>query len=59
MGTGASWAVMRFVLDGRWVFLPGRLAATIAGALALMLVFGYAGTAAALRVSPAAWLRGE
>ncbi len=59
VGIAASWAVMRFVLHEGWVFLPGRLAATLAAALALMLVFGYAGTAAALRASPAARLRGE
>lgn len=59
VGTAASWAVMRFVLDEGWVFLPRRLAVTLAGALALMLVFGYVGTAAALRASPAARLRGE
>ncbi|HJS87283.1 MAG TPA: FtsX-like permease family protein, partial [Acetobacteraceae bacterium] len=59
VGTAASWAVMRFVADETWVFLPGRLAGTLAGALALMLVFGYAGTASALRAKPAARLRNE
>jgi putative ABC transport system permease protein len=59
VGTAASWAVMRFVAGESWVFLPGRLAATLAGALALMLIFGYAGTASALRVKPAARLRNE
>ncbi len=59
IGTAASWAVMRFVAGESWVFLPGRLAATLAGALAVMLIFGYAGTASALRTKPAARLRNE
>lgn len=59
VGTAASWAVMRFVANESWVFLPGRLAGTLAGALALMLIFGYAGTASALRAKPAARLRNE
>ncbi|MBV8615741.1 MAG: FtsX-like permease family protein [Acetobacteraceae bacterium] len=59
VGTAASWAVMRFVAGEDWVFLPGRLAGTLAGALALMLIFGYAGTASALRAKPAARLRNE
>ncbi|MEO9190998.1 MAG: FtsX-like permease family protein [Acetobacteraceae bacterium] len=59
IGTAASWAVMRFVVGESWTFLPGRLVATLAAALAVMLIFGYAGTAAALRASPASRLRGE
>jgi putative ABC transport system permease protein len=42
-----------------WVFLPGRLAATLAGGLAIMLVFGYSATAAALRAKAAPLLRNE
>ena len=42
-----------------WVFLPGTLAATLIAALAMMLVFGYAGTAAALRAKAAPLLRNE
>jgi putative ABC transport system permease protein len=59
VGTAASWAVMRWVIGEPWAFLPGRLAATPAAALAVMLVFGYAGTAAALRAKPAVRLRHE
>ncbi|MGA9864915.1 MAG: FtsX-like permease family protein, partial [Acetobacteraceae bacterium] len=59
VGTAASWAVMRYVVGESWTFLPGRLGATLALALAVMLVFGYAGTAAASRASPAARLRDE
>jgi putative ABC transport system permease protein len=57
IGTGASWAMMRFVVQAPWFFLPGTLAVTVLGCMALMLLFGYAGTAAALRVRPAALLR--
>ena len=59
VGTAASWAVVRFVMHGQWVFLPGALALTLVGCTALMLVFGYAGTASALRARPAAFLRNE
>ncbi len=59
VGTVASWAVMRFVAGEPFVFLPGRLAGTLAAALAVMLIFGYAGTAAALRATPAARLRSD
>ena len=40
--------------DADWVFLPGTLAATLSVSLAMMLVFGYAGTAAALRAKAGA-----
>jgi putative ABC transport system permease protein len=59
IGTAASWAVMHYVMRAAWVFLPGTLAATVAGSLALMLALGYAGTAAALRAKPAPLLRNE
>jgi putative ABC transport system permease protein len=59
LGTLASWAVTRFMLDAPWSFLPQTLAATIAGCVVLMLVFGYAGTRAALRVRPASLLRNQ
>ena len=46
-GTLASWAVMRFVMEAPWSFLPLTLAATVLGCIGLMLIAGYAGTAAA------------
>ena len=59
VGTLASWAVVRFVMHADWVFLPGSLAVTLGGCTALMLLFGYAGTASALRARPAPYLRNE
>jgi putative ABC transport system permease protein len=59
VSTAASWAVMHFLLHADWVFLPGRLAATVLGALALMLIAGHLGTAAALRARAAPYLRNE
>ena len=59
VGTLASWGVVHFLLKAPWSFLPGTLALTVLGCIALMLGFGYAGTAAALRVSPAPHLRNE
>ncbi len=59
VGTLASWGVVRFLMRADWVFLPGILAATILGCVALMLGFGYAGTASALRARAAPFLRNE
>ncbi|MBW8270873.1 ABC transporter permease [Caldovatus aquaticus] len=58
-GAAASWAVVTFLMRAEWVFLPGTLAATVAGCVVLTLVFGHAGTALALRARPAPWLRNE
>jgi len=59
VGTGASFALSHYILHSDWAFLPGRLICTLAGAVAIMLIFGYAGTSAALRAKPAALLRNE
>ncbi len=59
LGTLASWAVTRFLLQAPWLFLPGTLALTVGGCVAAMLVLGYAGTYAALRVRPAGLLRNQ
>jgi putative ABC transport system permease protein len=58
-GTAASFAVVRYIMHAEWVFLPGTLAETLLGALAMMLILGYAGTAAALRAKAAPLLRNE
>ena len=59
LGTLASWGVIHFLLKAPWSFLPGVLALTVGGCVLMMLGFGYAGTAAALRVRPAPYLRNE
>ncbi len=59
IGTAASWGVVHFVMGTSWVFLPGTLAMVILGCIALMLGFGYAGTASALRAKVAPMLRNE
>jgi putative ABC transport system permease protein len=59
VGTLASYGVARFVMHIDWVFLPGTLALTLIVALAMMLIFGYAGCAAALRAKAAPLLRNE
>ena len=59
VGTLASWGVVKFLMRTDWVFLPDILAVTILGCIALMLAFGYAGTASALRVRAAPFLRNE
>ena len=57
VGSAASYAVAHYILHAQWVFLPGTLILTLAGSLAMMLLFGYVGTAAALRAKPASMLR--
>jgi putative ABC transport system permease protein len=59
VGSAASYGVAHYIMHTDWIFLPVTLIYTLAGALALMLVFGYAGTAAALRTRPAPLLRNE
>lgn len=59
VGTAASYGVVRFLMGGDWAFLPGRLAASIAACITLMLVFGYAGTASVLRAKAAPLLRND
>jgi putative ABC transport system permease protein len=46
-------------MGAEWVFLPGTLAAVVAGCVVLTLAVGYIGTALALRVRPAPLLRNE
>ncbi len=58
-GTAAAWGVVRGIMGQEFVFLPGTLLVTVAGCMALVLAFGYAGTALALRVRPAPLLRNE
>ena len=58
-GTAAAWAVTSYIMRQEWVFLPGTLAATVLGCMALTLAFGYAGTALALRAKPAPLLRND
>ena len=59
VGTLASYGVVHYLMHFDWTFLPGRLAATLIASLAMMLIFGYAGTATALRAKPAPMLRNE
>jgi putative ABC transport system permease protein len=59
VGTLASFGVARYLMHIDWVFLPGTLAGTLIASLAMMLAFGYAGTATALRAKAAPMLRNE
>ena len=59
IGAAASFAVVHFVMHQDWAFLPGTLATTVLGCIAMMLLFGYAGTAAALRTKAAPLLRND
>jgi putative ABC transport system permease protein len=59
VGSAASFGVMNYILHTDWIFLPLTLISVLAGAIAIMLLFGYAGTSAALRARPAPLLRNE
>ena len=59
VGMLASFGVVRYIMHIDWVFLPGTLAGTLIASLAMMLAFGYAGTATALRAKAAPMLRNE
>jgi putative ABC transport system permease protein len=59
VGSVASYGVAHYIMHTDWIFLPVTLIYTLAGALLLMLLFGYAGIAAALRARPAPLLRNE
>ena len=59
VGATASFGIVRYVLDAPWTFLPGTLTVTILACVGLMLLFGYAGTAAAMRAKAAPLLRNE
>ena len=59
IGTGASYGVLRFILDVDWVFLPGPLLWPLFGAVALILLFGAGTLAATLGSRPGPLLRNE
>ena len=56
---GASYGVARYILHTEWAFSWPILILTLAGGLATMLVFGYAGLSATVRARPAQLLRNE
>jgi putative ABC transport system permease protein len=58
-GTGASYGVARYIMHTPWVFSWHVLILTLAGGLATMLVFGYAGLNATAHARPAQLLRNE
>jgi putative ABC transport system permease protein len=58
-GTAASYGVVHHIMHARWVFLPWPLVETLFAALAMMLIFGYLGIAAALRSKAGPLLRNE
>jgi putative ABC transport system permease protein len=59
VGTAASYAVVSGVMHADWSFLPATLATTVIACMVLMLGFGYAGTAMALRAKVAPLLRND
>jgi putative ABC transport system permease protein len=59
VGTLGAWLVVQRLMNLEWTFLPAVAIAVAAGATALTLAFGLAGTLAALRQRPLALLRNE
>ena len=58
-GTVTAWAVVTWVLEQEWTFLPGTVAATVASCVALTLALGLLGTWRALGEPAAPFLRNE
>jgi putative ABC transport system permease protein len=59
LGTLAAWLLVSGPMHLGFVFLPGPLVLTAAGAVLLTLLLGFAGAWRALGAKPAAWLRNE
>jgi putative ABC transport system permease protein len=59
LGTLAAWLLVSGPMHLGFVFLPGPLVLTTAGAVLLTLLLGFAGAWRALGAKPAAWLRNE
>jgi len=59
VGTLAAWAVVTRMMQFEWLFQPWIAAATVAGAAALTLAFGFVGTWRALGDKAAPLLRNE
>jgi len=57
VGTLTAWAVVTFLMNMAWTFLPGVVAATVAAAVALTVTAGFAGTWRALGQKSAPYLR--
>jgi putative ABC transport system permease protein len=59
IGTLAAWVLVTGPMHASWVFLPGPLLLTAAGAVGLTIALGLVGTWRALGAKPAPYLRGE
>jgi putative ABC transport system permease protein len=59
LGTAAAWGVITGIMHANWVFLIRPVLVTAAVALAVTLVFGFAGVWRALGRKPAQLLRNE
>ena len=59
LGTSSAYLLVTRLMDSEWVFLPGPVLWTVALAIVLTLILGFAGTWRALGAKPAAFLRNE
>jgi putative ABC transport system permease protein len=59
LGSFASYLILTLAMDSTWIFLPGRVGATIVGAVILTLFLGVLGTWTTLGARPARHLRSE
>ncbi len=57
VGTLTAWAVVTYLMNMAWTFLPGVVAATVAAAVVLTLAAGFAGTWRAMGQKSAPHLR--
>lgn len=57
LGSAAAWVVLTRIMGLDWVFLPGEAAATVLGATAITMIFGFVGVWRALGRKAAPVLR--
>ena len=59
LGTIAAWAVLRWIMEADWTFIPNAVIIAALGSLAVTLAFGFAGTWHAMGQKAAPLLRNE
>jgi putative ABC transport system permease protein len=59
IGTATAWAVIVWLMEAIWIFIPGSVAWVVALSITVTMVFGFAGTWRALGQKAAPILRNE
>ena len=59
VGSLTAWAIVVWLMDMEWTFLPNAVAITVASAIVMILIIGFGGTWRAMGQKPAPLLRNE